>query len=361
MEEGIEGQNNPLNLQPVTKPKSENPVEEKYYHGVGVSDSELGPRQEDLRSQPESNKRVSTDSLEKKQGIKAFFKYEIRYLGKIVRIQSEEELVKFFYESFYNNSYNSDGNQQGESSNPKSTTSKLLQIVRALFRGNRMKGNNESQISGNQYGLQSNQESRESKQVQTKYWDVVFIRGGLGDKTNIGRFYLNVKPNYVIEVFDILKDELEKSNIGCQIKKAHDLGNPQTRQRTDKFVLYFNPKDQEQILEVIQQLYDSNKEMFDNDVPQFTARVKTKNGDFMSGVGFAEGGKSFGLRIAEILAYAYCRTYCEERKNPDYVVDYSSKFNEAFEEKCEKMNMDPKNPAFYLNTAFDELRRQLSI
>ncbi len=181
------------------------------------------------------------------------------------------------------------------------------------------------------------------------YWAYCNVNGGVGNKSNLGRFYLNLKPEYVDDIFVKTLELCQGSGLHVEMKVPKK-GSADTFNRHDKMVIYFSAEEENKMMSVINMLNNNNSRAFsETGIPRFAAGVKNLKNEKMTGVGFGEeptqDRESFGTIRADILSAVY--------KDAKYrglsINDPRFDFNSSFELHCQKFNVDPKNPAFNLS------------
>jgi hypothetical protein len=200
------------------------------------------------------------------------------------------------------------------------------------------------------------------KLIDRGYWLYCNINGGFRNQTALGRFYLNLKPEYVGKVFLQAAKAFRDAGLHSQMK-IPTFGDTMTFNRLDKMVIYFDAEEEQKALQVLENLYRSNPEAFDEGIPHFTAEVKDQRGEKMVGIGFGQepvwGNESFGGIRAKILADVYLDAKYSGRS----VFDQNFDFEESFRRACLKYQVDPQNPAFNLGgpEKFPELYRRMQV
>jgi len=196
------------------------------------------------------------------------------------------------------------------------------------------------------------------------YWFACHIyggtKGGTPEKVPIGRFYLNLKPKYIVEFFEKAAIAFRNARVHVEMK-IPSRGDVEEFNRLDKMVIYFRADEEKDVLKVLEDLYHNNQEAFDTGIPRFTAEVKDSMGKTMVGIGFGEEPlekKSFGDIRSEILAdeYKEYKEYIKNNRNLNF--DFEASFNKL----CLSYGVDPDNPAFNLGgdpNRFAELRKRI--
>lgn len=194
------------------------------------------------------------------------------------------------------------------------------------------------------------------------YWLYVNTNGGLRDRNAIGRFYLNLRPENICSFFYKAAERFRDSGLHVQMKIPR-MVDANIFNRLDKMVIYFSTEEEQGVLQVIENLYRSHRNAFDETgIPRFTAEIRNQQGEKMAGIGFGEEpalrGKSFG----EIRAYILAQIYNEAKQSGLSILDPRFDFEAAFRRACLSYQVDPRNPAFNLRTGlekFPELRRRM--
>jgi hypothetical protein len=199
--------------------------------------------------------------------------------------------------------------------------------------------------------------------IEKGYWFYVKINGGLPKKAVIGRFYLNLKPEYLIQFFYNAVITFTNEGLHCEMKIPRE-GRVDDFNRFDKMVIYFHADEEQKVLKVLEKLYEENPEAFNTDISPFTAEVKNSQGEIMSGIGFGEEplilNTSFGIIRSQILA----EVYNEAKKAGLSIDDPRFDFESAFRKACLRYKVDPQNPAFNLrqdSKIFSEIRKRTTM
>lgn len=212
-----------------------------------------------------------------------------------------------------------------------------------------------------QYDKATTEIQEEFAKKEKKLWpriiikaDPYWLKGTTGvsfptsDRTEIGRFYLNIKAEKMPVFFKNVVKALDKADLHSEIK-IPTLATAKFLNRRDKCVFYFYEGEEEKTLDQLEKLYKKNRTWFEkSDLPPFSGRMKDSQGEIMEGIGFAQNpflaDRSFGKVISEILA----DVYFEAEDKGLSVDDDGFNFNESFERNCRKYFVDPKNPCFNL-------------
>jgi len=156
-------------------------------------------------------------------------------------------------------------------------------------------------------------------------WLYCIINEGVDRRKSIGKFYLNLKPEEITNFFGKAVRRFFERGLNIQIKIPKN-GKPEILRRVDKVVIYFRPKEEKLVLEVLEELYNENSEAFNEGIPPFSLEVINRNNKVMNGIGFGEESfipyTSFGWVRSEILAEVYIRA----RNDPNF------SFKEVFKE-----------------------------
>ncbi|MEO0131073.1 MAG: T3SS effector HopA1 family protein [candidate division WOR-3 bacterium] len=183
------------------------------------------------------------------------------------------------------------------------------------------------------------------------YWLYCSVNKGVekfdvsGKGTKMGRIYLNIIPEKIPELFEKIAENTQKEGLNIEIKTTKNYSD--ASERIDKLIIYFSEKDSEKILEIIDKIYKENNIYFIQEIPKFTAQLKTGEGERMNGVSFGEEpifwGESFGTIRAKILGEII---YINVKKTGDYLLNQNFDLKSDFVEMCKKYSIDPNNPAF---------------
>ncbi|GIW61654.1 MAG: hypothetical protein KatS3mg089_0506 [Patescibacteria group bacterium] len=224
------------------------------------------------------------------------------------------------------------------------------------------------QINGVKTYFSDNRQSRGLKLWESSYWLFCNTHGGyrMNKFTNYGRLYFNLRPEYIGQIFTQSATAFRDRGLHTQMKTFL---NPTIRafNRFDKMIIYFDADEEEDVLQIVDDLYQSNQYAFDSGIPRFTVAVRDQKGRKMTGISFGEEpaftkyqDKSFGIVRSKILADVYMNA----NDNHWLVTKPSPDFDFAFYKACLKYFVDPQNPAFNLQgnpERFSELRRRLKL
>jgi len=174
----------------------------------------------------------------------------------------------------------------------------------------------------------------------------LYCSTGKGKKEGVarGRFYLNIKQEHIVDLFDQVIEAFRSSYIVRSI-----INIPRQPMRGGASIMKFTVEDESErtVLEILGELYSKNPSAFDEDTPLFTLAARDLSGKKMTGIGFSESppsGKSFEFTRAEILA----KVYIKARNSGLSVFDPKFDFEKAFSDACLEYGVDPKEPAFNL-------------
>jgi len=136
----------------------------------------------------------------------------------------------------------------------------------------------------------------------------------LDSSLTIVRIYFNLIPEGSISVMRDLTQQLNEKTIPFSFKVLY---NPADYQRYDSGVLYFNQKDSELVLAVLQNVYQQNKSHFKPEIPLFTKQLAP-------GLGLAEEPdqkfsiqESFGMNRCQIIANGLLKAWYENDNSPE--------------------------------------------
>ncbi len=277
------------------------------------------------------------DSPEKKQAIEDFYEYVENHQQEIEdELYKGKGLVGLFYRDFYNRNIDNLKYQENNS--------EVEKLEKEYFKSVKLAKDN----------LEKKEKEGENLMPKAPgHWFSCSTNKGIYEQAGIGRFYLNLNPEYVGQVFEQAVEEFKNEGLNSQMKIPLR-GSAKEFNRLDKMVIYFNSEEEEQALQIIENLYNNNTKAFDDSgTPQFTAEVKSKKGENMVGVGFGEepslhynsfGSESFGNIRAKILQEVYI-TATNFRLS---VLDENFDFETYFCKACKENGVDPQNPAFNL-------------
>jgi transcriptional regulator NrdR family protein len=290
---------------------------------------------------------VQEASPERERAIVEFKEYVKKHQLEIERkLQQGWDLEKIFYRDFYNRNIDRPKYRKDDP-----TVQRLLREYSAQINKVIVDLLREAQLGSGLKGWH-----------QGEYWFVFVTNGGYQKKTALGRFYLNLKPEYVGKVFSQAVMAFRDAGLHSAMK-IPTFGNTMTLNRFDKMVIYFDAEEEEKALQVLENLHQKNPEAFDEGIPRFTAEVKNQRGEKMVGIGFGQEpvleNESFGTVRAKILA----EVYLDAKYSGHYVFDPDFDFEESFRRACLKYQVDPQNPAFNLGGSekFPELMRRMRV
>lgn len=285
---------------------------------------------------------------EKARAIAEFREYVKRHQLEIEReLQQGRDLAELFYHDFYNNNIDQPKYREDDPTVQRLAREYSVQI-------NAVRENL----------LREMQSGRGLMPMDNGYWLYCYTNGGFRNKASLGRFYFNLKPEYVGQVFSKTAEAFRDAGLHSQMKIPM-VGDAATFNRFDKMVVYFDAEEEQEVLRFLENLYRSSPEAFDETgPPRFTAEVKNQRGEKMAGIGFAEEppfrNESFGTIRAKILA----DVYIEARNFRRSISDPNFDFESAFRRACLRYQVDPQNPAFNLQRGpekFSEPKRRMQI
>jgi len=297
----------------------------------------------------QSKKQIESQpsSPERERAIAEFKEYVKKHQLEIERkLQQGWDLEKIFYRDFYNSNID-----QPKYRKDDPTVQRLLREYSAQINKVIVDLLLEAQLGSGLKGWH-----------QSEYWFVLVTNGGYKEKTALGRFYLNLKPEYVGKVFSQAAMAFRDAGLHSAMK-IPTFGDTMTFNRFDKMIIYFDAEEEKEALQVLENLYQKNLEAFDEGIPRFTAEVKNQRGEKMIGIGFGQEplleNESFGTIRAKILA----EVYLDAQYSGHYVFDPDFDFEESFRRACLKYKVDPQNPAFNLGGSekFPELIRRMRV
>lgn len=196
------------------------------------------------------------------------------------------------------------------------------------------------------------------KGIKSKYrglnWQTLDFPKGVQTLPDGGRIYINAKPQMMDAVFYQLAQLMNNQhNVPFDAKMInHGAMDAEGLNRADKIVLYFDPKDQATILQIVREVYGKfGSRAFDKNIPRFACQLLDKSALSMRGISFGQEQPS--AKLAELgptqLRYAYTFNNLREAIL-DGLRDVISKpdFDEYFKAKLKDQYIDPTNPAFNL-------------
>lgn len=277
--------------------------------------------------------KVSETGIREYPAVKKFFEYAEANEEKIER---QFETGRDLWEMFYRDFYNSDKElAKYKEDNP------VTKEIGGLYEKNIGKLYSELSAEGDSDRIISS----------NGYWCYAVINGGFRAPDSLGRFYLNIKPSFVSQIFKEAIDEFRAAGLHIQTKipmrgEASDLN------RLDKMVLYFDESEGKEALGLMETIYKKYPEAFeDTGTPRFTRELKGADGKAMSGIAFGEEPKnhneSFGTLRCRILG----DIYREAKRAKLKMSDPKFNFERAFRFACEKYQIDPSDPAFNIDSA----------
>ena len=269
------------------------------------------------------------------------FEQALAFLGKEKNDRSRE-LQDFIYGQFYNND---------EIKYSKEDKKKFEELIGAYRRS-------QDAI------LQKDEKNKNVLTAPMDGWLWSVTNGGpaIGgkdkDREDLGRFYLNLKPDEAHSFFEKTKKKFLESGLHAQIKIPlledgqgdSNLQNIQKNfNRPDKMLIYFDEKESDKGISLLRELYEENKDSFDEGLPKFTSRLTDNGGEAMKGISFGQehpkGAKySFGEMRSKILVDAL-KFAMEGGVSPE-----DEGFDGYFKEACVKNGVDPENPTFNLGS-----------
>jgi|GEM_PF-1307806 len=293
------------------------------------------PSKKQIESQPASP--------EKERTLSEFKEYIKKHRLEIERkLQMGQDLDDIFYCDFYSSNIDQLKYRKDDPG--------LQKLVREYS----------NQINAVKADLSREAEKSRLEPAEVEDWFYCNINGGFRNWTTLGRFYLNLKPEYVGKVFLQAAKLFRDAGLHVQMKIPTD-GNVDTFNRFDKMVIYFDAEEEKEVLQVLENLYQNNLRAFDDGVPRFTGEIKNQKGEKMIGIGFGQEplfkNESFGSIRAKILAYIYR----DAKDSGHSVSDPNFDFEESFLRACLKYQVDPQNPAFNLGGSekFPEIMRRI--
>ena len=190
------------------------------------------------------------------------------------------------------------------------------------------------------------------------------INEGYNEKKDTGRFYLNLKPEYVGYILTKAMKLFHTNGLHVDMKVLTE-GNVDTFNRCDKMLIAFNAEEEKKAVQILEILYKDNKETFnETGVPYFATEMNDSSNEKMAGIGFGEepdsvyGGLSFGQIRVKILSMVY-----QDAKYSGLSInDIRFDFNSSFETHCRKFNVNPKNPVFNVSNdqeKFSTIKRMI--
>lgn len=189
--------------------------------------------------------------------------------------------------------------------------------------------------------------------MEDPYWTYCKVNQGVVNYNNLGRFYLNLEPEYVGNIFTKTLELCQMSGLHVEMKIPTN-GNASTFNRQDKMVIYFNAEEENKMMSAINMLYNNNKEAFsETGTPHFAAAVKNLKNEKMKGVGFGEEPDGFNNKVSfgQIRTKILEEVYQDAKYQGLSINDSRFNFNSSFELHCKKSQVNPKNPAFNISNS----------
>ncbi len=221
----------------------------------------------------------------------------------------------------------------------------------------------------------------EIKYTPSLGWQAYLINGGYDTMKQVGRLYVNPRPEAVNSILVDLTERLFEIGVSVDIKaalavndderiylvhrapdlKPEDLpqsdidANDMTEifNRTDKIVIYMNPEDAQKVVDTVSDLIVSESEKMIATAPRFTKSILSQDGTVVPGLGFAEEPRiqsrelqrelrprSYGDFISKLLA----KILTEEGPGSDLGI--------ALDQQLELYNRNPKDPGLNSSTTF---------
>ena len=177
-----------------------------------------------------------------------------------------------------------------------------------------------------------------------KYWFHAFIGRDLRD-ADIGRFYINIMPERAPEFFGKVAEAFKDNDIKAQMKIPL-WGDINSLSRSDKMVVYFEEEDEKDALRIIENLYHTEPDSFESDIPKFSLNVKNEAGELMRGVGFAENPENVRYSFGTVRCAVLEDVYHDAASQGVEVYDSDFDFEASFRRACGRYGVDPENPAF---------------
>ncbi|MEI6650397.1 MAG: T3SS effector HopA1 family protein [Candidatus Moraniibacteriota bacterium] len=181
------------------------------------------------------------------------------------------------------------------------------------------------------------------------YWTFCFVGEGSKINENIGRLYINIKPEEIANFFWEAANLFSAEKLDVQMKIPSKIDQEDAEKvlnRRDKMVIYFEPKDEGGILTVLDRLHKKYRDAFLKNGPRFSAALRDFDGKIMDGIGFAEepqfGNESFGGRMSRSLGEIF--TAQKLSMSQGIVKNFNAQ--QMFRRICEKNGIDYTYPAF---------------
>ena len=298
-----------------------------------------------------SKEQIETQKVgtERERAIAEFREYVRKHQAEIEReLQQGRDLDELFYHDFYNKNIDQQKYREDDPAVQRLAREYSTQV-------NAVRENL----------LRDAQRSCDLRLMDNGYWLYCNINGGFRNQAALGRFYFNLRPEYVGQIFHKTAEAFRDAGLHSQMKIPM-VGEAEVFNRLDKMVIYFDAEEEQKVLQVLENVYSSNQGAFDDTgIPRFTAEVKNQRGEKMAGVGFAEEPpfrtESFGTIRAKVLA----DVYIEARNSRRSISDPNFDFETAFRRACLKHQVDPQNPAFNLQRdrpeKFKELKKRMVV
>jgi len=188
------------------------------------------------------------------------------------------------------------------------------------------------------------------------------INGGVNKNEEVGRIYLNLRPERLLNFLTSLSEKLAQQGLRATIKTPSTL-NREFAKAVDKCVVYF-PLDQiERIVNILRETYDEN--FFENSNPPFSLIIGDKRtGRLLKGIGFAEElldeEESWGSILSEVLVnlFMFIRVrqnlidQLENIKNDEIPRFLLHSALPLFRQMCSRFRLDPDDPSFNKGSQF---------
>lgn len=192
--------------------------------------------------------------------------------------------------------------------------------------------------------------SIESKGVKLEQQARKTKHGTFYTRPNEGRMYINAKPEAMVTVMTEMAKLFDQQPLVPFEAKMISPGsmNENGLNRADKMVLYFNSKNQAEILKIMQELYRRIRpENFDTATPKMAAKLKDGGGSIMNGISFGEEPSDEVVWAPPIRGEHSFNNLREgvlwELRDDLTTSHFEAKFRQACKELAK---VDPENPAF---------------
>lgn len=180
---------------------------------------------------------------------------------------------------------------------------------------------------------------------------------GLND-CELGRLYLNIHPQILPYFTKRLAFRLlHAPHYLSLIAKIPLQANNISMGREGKMILYFNNQEEEKIIDFVNDIYTLYQDHFIDSTPAFTTNLFDSHQQPLTGVSFAEDPASRKASFGTTRSYLLMNLL--KKDLPQDKLSSIEATTNSFAQQCPLQQIDPKNPAFNLNSAnFHTIRQQ---